>query len=105
MPQAILPLLSLGSERDTYALRNVACALDNRLAGIPFDAYDPEDVRRLEAALDSVSSEIIDLLLEPARLLIPEMSLSRGLVDGEWAIYAVLPREARLSYLDQLSLW
>jgi hypothetical protein len=62
-------------------------------------------IGRLEAALDCISSEDIDLVLEPARLLTPQISVSRWLVDGEWAIYAVIPRDVSLPSFHQLSLW
>jgi hypothetical protein len=105
MPQAILPLLSLGSEWDPAALWGVVCALDSQLAGVSFSADDPDDVRMLEAALDSVSAEITDLMLPAAQQLLPGLSVSRGLIDGEWAIYAVITRGTPLPALSQLSLW
>ena len=97
MLDAIVPLLSLGSECDMDALWCVVASLDSRLTALPFSGDNSDDVRRLEASLDEVSVWIIDLLHQGIQERYGAISLSHGLVDGHWVIYAVVPRGARLA--------
>jgi hypothetical protein len=98
-PEATLPLLILGSEEDPVGLWTVVQALDQRFTHQPFSEDNPEDIHILESALDAVSACILEMVQPRISRRFSSSLLCRGLLEGYWCIYLLLPRSTGIPSL------
>lgn len=92
--QALLPLVILGHEEDPEMLWFMVQQFDSRTLARNLVEEEAACMLRLEAALDACSSWIIDQADAQVRALCPAAQLARGIIDGFWCIYALLPRDS-----------